>query len=322
MELRFVASDSAYTMAAACRLLAGETLPDAELAAALAPGVAALGEVLASRRIALAQAAAHLIPQAASIGSNLDLAKVVKRKLGAKPVDEIFREGLVRAFTALEAATARVRPQLTDELAELAGRLELRWKAAGGPHLLATIARWTEPLMIAPAATVLAGCPGLGPASQALLHYNTVLYCPADGDDGGHLLDAAHLAYLLAQLQVDVPIYADRLVRTGPEQVASLAMVPLTLAALAEFAPPQRPLVVPATPTADDAMLDALAAGVSEATIGLWLAQCGREADAVCYAEPLASWWAAYAEGGGSWEVALAALDRLIADAAEPAPVS
>ncbi len=309
MELRFVPNDSACTMAAACRLLAGETLPDADLAAALAPGVHELAELLAIKQVNPARVAAHLVAQAASIGSNVELAQVLKRKLGIRHADAVFDASLVRAITTLEAAALRTRPELAGQLAEQAQQLERCWKASGGPHLLAMIARLTDQRMIAPAATVLLGCRGLGPASQALLHYNAVLFCPRAEDEGP--LEAAHLAYLLAQLQLDLPIYADRLTRTGPEPVAALAMVPAVLAALGEFVPPARPLVNTAQ-TASDARLAALAAEVNEATIRLWLDQCGREADSERFAGPLAGWWAAYTEDG-NWPLALAALDRLIA---------
>jgi len=304
MELRLVESGSAWAMAAAFRLLAGEPLPDVGLAEALAPGVEELAELLALAKIPPERAAAHLIPQAACIGSNIELAHVLKRKLGIPQGSAAFQNGLVRALSSIEAAVLRTRPQLAAEMADEALRLRQGWQATGGQHLLDVCARLTDPLMIAPAATVLLGT-GLN-ASQALLPYNAVFFAPLPCDDDHW--HAAHLAYLLAQLQLELPVYADRLLRSGPQRVASLALVPVILAALAEVTPP------------DSAeRLESLATGVSEATISLWLTTWGHEADAACYAAPLAAWWAAYAEGGGSWPVALAALDRLIADVAEPA---
>lgn len=315
MELRMVANESAWAMAAAFRLLAGEPLPDEALAAALAPGVQELAELLALAKVPPARAANHLIPQAACIGSNIELAHVLKRKLGIPPGSAAFHNGLVRAISAIEAAVLRTRPELTKELAEEAQRLEQAWLAYGGQRLLDVCARLTDPLMIAPAATVLMGT-GLG-VSHALLPYNAVFFAPLPCDDGGRWHTAV-LAYLLAQLQVDLPVYADRLLRSGPQRVASLALVPVILTALAEVAPPQQSLVPSAAPPAGLGLVEALATGVTETTIALWLTASGREADAACYAAPLAAWWAAYREGG-NWPIALAALDRLIADARVPA---
>ncbi len=300
MEVRFIPSESALTMLAAIRLLNGQPLGDLELAAALADPVANLKLLLDSKGVPIALAQRHLVPLAATIGSNYELADVLIRKLGAGADDPPFRVALVRTITELESAALRARPTLPDELKHTAAQLQTAW-VRGGETLLQGIARLTEDRMIAEQAWVAVCSEAVGEMWEAYLPYNLVVATHPQGSADEHEL-TARLAWLLAQLQIDLPAYADGLLRTGPATVATLALVPAILAALSADASPYQEGVPPQ-----------LGGSCDEPSIRATLARWRPDFDADRFCGPLFDWWETYATGGGSWPVALAALDRLLA---------
>jgi hypothetical protein len=110
------------------------------------------------------------------------------------------------------------------------------------------------------------------------------------------LPEVVRLSWLLAQLQIDLPRYCERIARDRVDWLAMHALLPPTLAAAreVEIVSHGAVLILPA--------------------LNAW--HVGDSASRVSRATILADWWRAYEDNPPAWPVALAALDALLPSAA------
>lgn len=302
MELSWKASEPANALYAASCLTAGLPVADTRLAEAFAPAADMLlaefeaCNAPADRLLPLLAALAargvddnrQLVEQAITklAGSRSPLAASTVRLAGAVA-------GLKAAFhQAYRAVTADDSRPLADELLLRGRPLADEWNSRG-PGMLLQIARATEQNVLPEAAEVSLAYPlvgGNGMAHRALnaVTIEAVLTNPVEG-----LPEVVRLAWLLAQLNLDLPMYADHISPRHRGAVGNWALVPVVLSA-AEY--------VEIVRLSEQSVATALSA---------W-----RLADA----DPLTTekvptlmtWWQTYQGSGSSWAVALGALEQML----------
>jgi hypothetical protein len=105
------------------------------------------------------------------------------------------------------------------------------------------------------------------------------------------LPEIVRLAWLLSQLNVDLPLFSETIHRDRLPLVASLAMLPpaLTAAQSADLARCDRPTV--------------------QRSLASWIVDKPPEPE---LADMLLSWWDTYTASRPAWHVAISALDRML----------
>jgi hypothetical protein len=156
--------------------------------------------------------------------------------------------------------------------------------------MLNEIGRLTDESLIATNLDVLLVHPALGGGGDAHLAYNSVRIEAVLANPVAELPEAVRLAWLVSQLQLDLPVHSEEIHADRLPHIARYAMLPAALIAaesveLVRFAP------------------DALAQAVSA-----WHLAVPPGVDAAAL---ISEWWQTYQETRPPWNVALAALDQL-----------
>lgn len=201
---------------------------------------------------------------------------------------------LVARLTAVVAAAVqafqRACPNPIETLKLRERPLRDHWEARG-PGMLRKMGLLTDPSLILPEATVVLVHPAAGGGGEALLQQNSITFEAVLTNSDPQLPEVARMAWLLAQLNCDLPVHADHVNAQRLPNVAAFALVPPALEAaayveLTEFSPAQlaRALEFWQLPTLADLDLPAV----------------------------LGDWWQVYQADKPAWPVALAALDRML----------
>ena len=190
----------------------------------------------------------------------------------------------------VEAAVRRDVPGMVDELLSLAGPLEREWNKMG-PTILGQVGQLIDERLIVPRADVIVVYPATGSGWQAHLDYNSVRIEPVPIDPADELPQIVRLAWLLAQLNVDLPVFSERIPAGHRPAIAALAMLPpvLTAAAGLELA------------RCDPATI--------RAALDTWQVDVESDVDT---AETVADWWETYRAARPPANVALAALHQMV----------
>ena len=152
------------------------------------------------------------------------------------------------------------------------------------------IARWTDPHVIAESAQVILVHPSLGGGGSAHLAYNNVLIEAVLTNPIPQLPETLRLAWLLSQLNLDLPMFSETIHGKRLPHVAELAMIPVTLQAAEELE------FLTLTPEAIDLALNC------------WNVVTPPDTDPV---DILWRWWGTYLETRPRWDIAFTALDRM-----------
>jgi hypothetical protein len=218
------------------------------------------------------------------------LAEVVLSKVGRDSAATARAGEFAGLFADLKRAQSTSQPKLLDELELRAGPLREQWEGRG-PGLLAGIGRLTEPGILVEQADALVVYPVAGGGGTAHLAQNAVSIEAVLANPWPQLPEVARLAWLIAQLNLDLPRYTETL--RDVRRVAALAAIPPTLAAANEVELAQ-----------DD-----------PATLRLALrAWRPGGSDESAVADCLESWWKTWFNQRTKWPVALAALEQMLAD--------
>lgn len=173
--------------------------------------------------------------------------------------------------------------------------LKTQWEARG-PGLLHFVARLTAVHVIPPAAQVALVQPIAGGDGAAHLDFNSIRFEAVLANALPQLPEVVRMAWLISQLQIDLPANSESLDRRTLPWLAAVAMLPPTLAAaeLVELAHADQQLL--------SAALDA------------WVLPAfpGANTSADTLAAVVWNWWRTYERTKPPWPVALAALDRLL----------
>jgi len=287
MQLRWKASFSASCLHAAACMSEGLPVANSTIAATLHPPTEALSRELHACGFAVQTTLPLLVALAADFENNRQLVeKVATRIQGAGTLSESAIARLAGCIADLEAAWLREQPGLVDELAVRGRPLREQWEARG-PGLLRAIEKLTAENFIASSAEVVLVSPLVGGHGRAHLMNNRVTFEAVLTHPQPELPETLRLGWLLSQLNLDLPILSEPVPQHQLPRLASLATLPLVLAA---------------AKTVDLAVLD-------EATLA--------RAIEVWHLPPLPAetpWWRAYTTGEVRWPVAMTALDQMLGE--------
>lgn len=297
MQLRWIASTRASWAHAAAALARGDTLVDAEVAAQLAPPVAMLQKWLDEQGIPGAFLE-HLPALATGIVRNDELAKVALTKTIGRGRGDELATWLAAILREIELPWLRLFPDLTDQLALRAKPLCEQWEARG-PGILKTFGNLTEAELLIEQADVVLVQPVRGGGGSAQLAYNSVRLEAVLANPIPELPEIARLAWLLAQLNLDLPLYRELLSLTDvsrpPDQICALAVLPPILAA------------------ATDVELLSFEPSALRLAIHRW---AGVTSEVNVVADSLLAWWDTYRGSRPPFAVALRALGEMLAQSA------
>lgn len=290
-ELRWKTSLSATALhAALCR---AQEIPaaDATLAELLEPAADALIAEIAAAEWPPLQLLEQLTALASELDNNRELVTRAAARLHLPPRDPALVVRIAGGVADLEAVLLRAQPNLAEELAVRCGPLREQWEARG-PGMLREIARSTEEEVVPLAAEIVlvapyAGGNGVANARQNRVTFEGVLFHPLPA-----LPEPVRLAWLLAQLNADLPRYADLLPAGRSPKLFAVAMAAPTLAAAQEVE----------LATCDELSL--------ASALDAWGLAAGLPSDAP---QKVWNWWNAWLDQSATWPVAVAALDRLLA---------
>jgi hypothetical protein len=197
---------------------------------------------------------------------------------------------LAAAVSQLQAAVRTAIPNLTEELVLRERPLREQWEARG-PGLFWNMANLTEPDLLPDQADVLVVRPAFGGAGAAHLQANSVRIEAVLANPHADLPEVVRLAWLLAQLDLDLPRQSEEIQADRLPHVARLAMLPAVLKAaeaveLVRYSPELIGRAIAAWHLAIPPGLDA--AGV------------------------VGDWWETYQLDKPPFRVALAALDAMV----------
>lgn len=301
-ELVWRGSVEASALHAANWLLQGRALVSARLEQAVGEPAERLEREIRRYHVDPREVWLHLVRLSATADSRFQRAGGALRKAGLGPEQiDSAAERLAGGLADLETAHRQAFPNLEEELRLRAGPLQQHWEARG-PGLLRALGRLTSEELLVPRAEVILLQPALGGWGQALLPYNTVLLEALLANPHAELPEVVRLAWLVAQLHLDLPVYSQQVAPRRLPWVAGLALLPAVLEAAA---------YVELARSADQTLRLALSAW------GLAAAEPGAsERGAVL--EIVRSWWTTCLETHPEWSLALVALDRLLNDLRPP----
>jgi hypothetical protein len=292
-ELRWIAGQSASCLHATEALRRGRPLIDARMAASVTAPARELLRQVEACGLPEEKFFYHLVPLSAGIESNRELAQTALRKtIGSGPRAESMIGSLAGWIGDVEVAVRRDLPGMVDELLDMVRPLESHWSKLG-PAILDRVGQLTDERLIVPRADVIVVYPATGGGWQAHLDYNSVRVEPVGTDSVDRLPHILRLVWLLAQLNVDLPIFSERIPAGHRPAIAALAMLPVVLAAASGLE----------------------LATCDLATIRLALQEWQIEVDSKDdTAETVFDWWETYQASKPPTTVALAALHQMTYD--------
>ena len=137
---------------------------------------------------------------------------------------------LAASIADLQAAVRTAIPNLTEELALRERPLREQWEARG-PGLIWDMANLTEADLLPEQADVLLVRPAFGGAGGAHLQANSVRIEAVLANPHADLPEVVRLAWLVSQLELDLPRHGEEVQADRLPHVARLAMLPVVLKA-------------------------------------------------------------------------------------------
>jgi len=303
MRIDFKAGESASAWHAAQVIQSGCPVAAPGLAEALRPQLAVRPVVGPDEYAALLA----MLAQLSAVGYERDeqLAQIALDKLrGHGGANLSAVSGLTAWIADVEQAylgwhaDKNCAPSTAKLLSEIQTRsqpLRQLWDARG-PGLMRTLGRLTDPTVIAPGAEVVMVLPAVGGHGIAHMLTNRVTFEAVLTNADESLPEVVRLAWLLGQLQFDLPAIADLVLPNRLAYVASLAMVPPTLAAAEE---------VELVHNAIDSIAHALV---------VWRV-ASSHGEAQQLAALLGKWWQACITSDTAWPTAVAVLEQMLVEA-------
>lgn len=292
----------------------GLPLVDPRLAEAIRLPAAQLAGEIAAAGLPAARFWRHLIPLAASIENRRQLAEMAIIKTSGRMARlEQVTSAIAASIAAIENAVGGAIPDMLQELELRSRPIREQWEARG-PGMLKQIGVLTDEALLVPRCEVLLVHPALGGAGEAHLTYNQVRLEAVLANALPELPEVTRLAWLIAQLQLDLPANCDQIHADRLPHVARFAMLPPVLTAaeyvdLAKFTPETLRYAIEAW------RLNVPASVNSPAEVGQ-SSDLSHDSTALSYGSVspalLMQWWETYLQTRPPWPVALTALDQMI----------
>jgi hypothetical protein len=291
-ELRWLASLSASALAAAEAILSDRKFADEKLAVGMKDAAGYLASTIDQSPTNPAQLLPHLVALSAGIHSPAELAQVALSKVTNNEMARHHATSLGDAVRQVIAAFRALVPDVLEQLELRAEPIRQQWEARGG-GLLANLRRLTVPELMVDQADVILIYPIVGGDGRAFLPYNSVLLEAVLADPIHGLPEVLRLAWLVAQLNCDLPKFQGELTRDQLAETAELAMLCPTLEA------------------AQDVELARLDEPTLKLAIDSWCSQSAATIPEL--PATLQDWWNTCQTSRPDWDVAIAALGQMIA---------
>jgi hypothetical protein len=275
---------------AADALLRGGTIVEPRLAEAIAAPSQELARNIASETVNGPRFWRFLFGLSASAGSSRELALQALTKTVGRHRAELLLPRMSGALVELEAAVRRAFPDLISELELRMRPLREQWEARG-PGMLYGICLRPEASLIAEQAEVLVVQPARGGGGQAHLSANSVRIEAVLANPHPELPEVVRLAWLLAQLQLDLPAYSDRIHADRLPRVAAYAMM------------------MPVLEAAQEVELVQVSSALLDRAIAAWHLSVPADLNAP---QVVLQWWETYRDSRPPFPVALTALDQML----------
>src|SRR5215471_11664976 len=216
---------------AVCALCHKATLADTRLSEALQAPASQWAADIAAAHLPAERFWGHLIPLAAQIENRRQLVETALAKtIGRGPRLDAVLATLATSLAAVDAAARPLMAPWTEELALRQRPLREQWEARG-PGLLTQIGYLTEESLLVANCEVLLVHPALGGGGKAHLAYNSVRIEAVLANPVSELPEVVRLAWLISQLQLDLPKYSESIHADRLPHIARFAMLPATLLA-------------------------------------------------------------------------------------------
>jgi hypothetical protein len=290
MELDWVANHFANCCYAAEGLARGLQPADARVGEPLIDPARLLQQEIAAAGLPAEKFWQHLLAFSFQADDHTALARLVLRKtIGPNaPAATVARLG--GHILSVASATNDVLPRLSEELEHRIRPLQQQWEARGA-GLLRAISGLTDARLFVERAKIVVVHPTFGGGGVANLMTNSVLIEAVLANVIPELPEVVRLGWLLAQLNHELPTFSDRVRGDRLSKLAQLAMLPPTLAA------------------SQAVELSSLSIDTLRAALAGWRIDVATEADLPAL---LLDWWATYRDTRPTWDIAIAALDRML----------
>jgi hypothetical protein len=288
-EIRWKASLSATCLHAAMCRHAGIAAANALPGEALARPADALCEEIANGGWSVEAVLSQLAALASEYEHNRELVTRALTRLDIYPVEFVVGR-VAGAIADLEAALRRVQPEIVEELAVRGRPLMEQWEARG-PGMLQQLGRSTGDAVVPEAAEIVLVAPYAGGHGVAHAAFNRVTFEAVLANPHAELPETVRLAWLLGQLNSDLPRFAD-------------VMPPGTATATYRAA-----MLAPALTAGEVVELSRCDEATIDAAIDAWRLRDELPADA---ATRIWGWWQAWLARPLKWPVAVAALGEML----------
>lgn len=289
MNLRWIPHVATSALHAAEASWRGEPLVDSQLADVVREPAAALAQQIATYHLPELRMWRNLAAFVPTFDTRRQAVKIAGLRSQGSPLSEIAVAAIAGAVSDLEKAVNDAFPDLAGEL-ELRGRvLREQWDARG-PGMLARMQQTLPDDVILQGSDVLLVQPALGGDGKPHLVNNTVRMEAVLANPHPKLPEAVRLAWLLSQLNLDVPKFSEDIHPDRLPHITAFAMLPVVLEAahyveLVTFDRELLPLAIEA-----------------------WRLRVPADVDGP---ELVANWWMTYQEAKPTLAVALKALDEM-----------
>jgi hypothetical protein len=291
MQLTWKPSSSSSALHATELVAHGHSLSDAALQSQLAPLADAL-EDMGQRSISGKERFWDwLIGLSSEYENNIQLAeRVIAKTHGTSGIRPDLPTKLAELIQQSERALTATYPKIEEELPLRLGPMQELWNTYG-PGLMVQVGKYSDPALVVKEATIIPVYPMVGGHGGVLLQSNRCWIEAVLTNSTPTLPEVLRLAWLLSQLEADLPIHGE-LVNSGRlPWISSLAMLPPVLLAAQELELGQ---------FSEDQLLLA---------IEKWWIPNPTEHSLV---DTLLSWWDTYSSERPAWRIALTALDKML----------
>ena len=289
--LRWLASPAASALYAADCLRRRLPFVDAALANALRDPAARLVRAIASTSLPVERVWGQLVPLSLSTESSRHLVDMALSKLAGRHQITSHIDPLADRVVAVERAFNSAAPNAAEELPLRTGPMSELWDAHG-PGMLAAIANLTDAELLPDRVTVGVLLPVTGGGGRSYPDGNIVLTEGVLANPHARLPEIVRLAWLVAQLNLDLARFQGELKRERAVELGGWALLPATLAAASELE----------LAKCDEATL--------REAVTAWRVEVPPNR---AFIPDLMRWWETYCTDQPAWPVAVTALDMLIA---------
>lgn len=291
MQLSWKPSSSSSALHATELVAHGHSLIDAELQAKLASPAESLEEMGIRSIVGKERFWDWLIGLSCEYENDIQLAeRVIAKTHGTSGLPRDLSTRLAGLIQDAEKALFEQNPKINEELPMRIVPMQELWNTYG-PGLMLQIGKLTDPALIAKEATIIPVHPMVGGHGGVLLQSNRCWIEAVLTNSNPTLPEVVRLAWLLSQLESDLPIHGE-LVNSGRlPWISSMAMLPPVLLAAQELEIGQ---------FSDDQLLLAMEK---------WWIPNPTEHSLV---DTVLSWWDTYSNERPPWRIALTALDKML----------